>query len=51
MKVKRVQGFRCPDCDAFIPKDDIPIVDEAFQCGECDEVYDDRDEAKECCKN
>jgi len=51
MKVKVVKGIVCPECDEFILKDDIPEVEERYQCGECEEIYEDRDEAKECCKD
>mgnify|MGYP001595137471 CR=1 FL=1 len=50
MKVKKVEGFKCPECDAYIPKEDVPEVSILYQCGECEEVFEDRDEAKECCK-
>ena len=50
MKVKTVKGIACPECDAFHLKDDIPEIVERYQCGECEEIYEDRDEAKECCK-
>ncbi len=50
MKVKKVKAIRCPECDAIILKKDIPDKKDLFQCRECDEVYDDLDDAKECCK-
>ena len=50
MKVKTVKGTACPECDSFILKDDIPEITERYQCGECEEIYEDRDEAEECCK-
>lgn len=50
MKVKVVKGVECPECGGFILKGDIPEVEERYQCGECETVYEDRDEAKECCK-
>ena len=50
MKVKTVKGYECPECMEFILKDDLPEATEQYQCGECEEVYEDRDEAKECCK-
>lgn len=50
MKVKSVKGFTCPDCSVFISKEDLTELVEQFQCGECEEIYKDRDEAKECCK-
>jgi len=51
MKVKAVKGIVCPGCDEFVLKEDIPEVEERYQCGECEEIYEDRDEAKECCKD
>ena len=50
MKVKQVKGIICPECEEFILKDDIPEEDIRYQCEECGEIYEDRDEAKECCK-
>ena len=50
MKVKAVKGYECPECSEFILKDDLPEVTERYQCGECEEIYEDRVEAKECCK-
>lgn len=50
MKVKVVKGISCPDCNYFILKEDIPEVTEQYQCGECEEIYDDKEDAKECCK-
>ena len=50
MKVKAVKGMRCPECDGFVPKEELPEVGTMYQCGECGEVYEDREEAKECCK-
>lgn len=52
MKITKVKGFKCPHCDEFIEEVDIPqLVNRvAYQCGECEEVYEDIDEAKECCK-
>ena len=51
MKVKTVKGIVCPECDACVLEEDIPKVDNLYQCGECEEVYADREEAKECCKD
>ena len=59
MKVKQVHGIECPECGEFIPTDDLGVVltpaiikqlPVHYQCGECDELYEDEDEAKECCK-
>ena len=50
MKVKAIKGIACPECDCFVLKEDMPEVETRYQCGECDEVYEDRDAAKECCK-
>lgn len=51
MKVKKAVGVVCPECEAFIRKVDMPGEVTWFQCGECEEIYEDRDEAKECCKS
>lgn len=32
-------------------EDERPETGEAWQCGECEEIYADRDEAKECCRD
>ena len=50
MKVKTVKGYECPECMEFIPKDNLPELTEHYQCGECEEMYEDKDDAKECCK-
>ena len=50
MKVKSIKAIACPECDGKILVEDIPVPQEFFQCGECDEMYEDREEAKECCK-
>ena len=50
MKVKVIKGIKCPECAEFIPKVDLPEVEDYYMCGECEEVYDDREEAKECCQ-
>ena len=49
MKVTKVKGFICPECNEFIVASDVESSI-MFQCGECDELYDDLEEAKECCK-
>ena len=50
MKVVKVKGSKCPECDAVILEENIPEVETFYQCGECDEIYEDRDEAKACCR-
>lgn len=52
MKVLKVKGFKCPHCDEFIEEADVPEEKSriAYQCGECEEAYVDREEAVECCK-
>ena len=50
MKVKEVKGICCPECGEVILAEDIPEKETYYQCGECDAIYEDRDEAKECCK-
>ena len=51
MKAKQVKGFECPECGEWVPtptKEDIEI---RYECGECGEVYADREDAVECCKD
>ena len=51
MKVQTIEGIECPECSAFIPEDNTPQLEERYQCGECEEVYEDRDKAEECCRD
>ena len=53
MKVKAVKGIVCPMCEEFVPKEEFEKAElvEYYQCGECETIYEDRDEAKECCKD
>jgi hypothetical protein len=60
MKVTKVtDAVRCPCCSVVIDSANGEIMEEhaleklddsAWECGECGELYEDRDEAKECCK-
>lgn len=51
LKVKVIEGTACPKCDAFIPMSDMPDVSaERFQCGECGELYGEREDARDCYK-
>lgn len=52
MKVKVVKGYDVSDAieGEFLLKEDLPELTERYQCGECEEIYEDREEAKECCK-
>ena len=51
MKVEVVKGYDVSDAeDDFLPKDDLPELTERYRCGECGEIYEVRNEAKECCK-
>ena len=50
MKVKAVKSYECPECGDFIPEEDLPKVETRYQCGKCKWLYDDRDEAEECCR-
>jgi hypothetical protein len=46
-----VDRRQCPLCEVWIDPMDADFDEtEAFQCGECLVIYQDRDEAKECCK-
>jgi len=56
MKVKEVKGLECPHCASFITQDDLGVEFESaivtlYQCSECNEVYEDKEEAKDCCKD
>ena len=51
MKVKAIKGYDIAGAgDDFLLKDELPELTERYQCGECDTIYEDRDEAKKCCK-
>ena len=51
MKVHKVQAWKCLACDAITAAEDgVPEVEEMWACGECDTIYEDRDQAKECCR-
>lgn len=50
MKVKAVKGYECPESGCFIREDELPQITTWYECGECGEVSEDKDEAKECCK-
>ena len=58
MKVTKIKGYQCGECDQIYPDEqdaidccpvEIKEVD-GWKCGECDEIYEDKEEAKECCK-
>lgn len=60
VRAKRVDGFKINtdllDDEAVFESEEEAResvnVDEVtqYQCGECDEMYDDKEDAKECCK-
>ena len=50
MKILRVKGTVCPDCGGFISGEEPPEAATWYRCGECEEVYEDFEEAKECCR-
>ena len=52
MKVKAVEGWICPSCDEkqLVEDEPLPEIQIFYQCGKCEEVYTDKAEAKECCK-
>lgn len=41
-----------PDCGCLLGEGDIPGPEcvNAWKCGKCDELYAERDDAKECCR-
>lgn len=44
-----VERSLCPEESEWFDPDDVE-PGEAWQCGECDGIFADRDEAKECCR-
>ena len=52
VKVTGIKVWVCPSCDEAhkIADEPLPVVGLHYRCGECEEVYEDRDDAKECCK-
>ena len=50
MKVKAVKGYVCPECEEFVPLPAKTELTTRYQCGECEELYEDRDDALECCR-
>ena len=46
---EEVQAYTV-ECDGTpVEQDELTLL-EAFMCGECETIYGDRDEAKECCR-
>jgi hypothetical protein len=45
----REHGYRCENCSDAAPQHEWEEAS-MWQCSECDETYDDKEEAKECCK-
>lgn len=42
---------QCPLCEEWFDPTEMDFDEtEAWKCGECETVYQDRDEAKECCR-
>ena len=50
MKVKEVKGIVLPQDEKTLLVPDIPAVETLYRCEECFALYEDKDEAKECCK-
>lgn len=50
MKVKKVRAITCPECGECVETQTETPVYDAYQCGECEAIYPDKDEAKDCCK-
>ena len=50
MKVKKVKVIRCPNCEEFFLPEDMPEEETFYRCGECEGIYEDREEAKKCCR-
>lgn len=57
MKVKEIKhAIECPVCGEIhsvyrIPDECKEAMEPAYECGECGSIYDDRDDAKECCRD
>lgn len=57
MRPTKVDARRCRCCDQLVSEEDGEALEQhgydtgfqAWACGECGEVYEDRDEAKACC--
>ena len=54
MKTKVVRGYSVEDAldstGCFVLQADLPAPVNLYQCGECNELYEDGEEAKKCCK-
>ena len=50
MKIWIVDGYKCPHCGEFIPEEVTMKPVRCYECDRCGEIYDERDEAEECCK-
>lgn len=56
--MKVTTAMACPCCEEIFDGDDGSQLEdhtperlpEAWECGECGELHEDKDEAKECCR-
>ncbi len=48
MDAKEVKTAICDQCDATTVVNPASLLTK-YQCGECDEIYDTKKEADECC--
>ena len=49
MKSEKIKAWHCPQCNANTSAEDgVPEVEDMWACGECGEIYEDKEEAKEC---
>ena len=49
MKVTKVKGHICPECEGFISTEPPPNEVTWYQCGMCEDVYEDKVDAEDCC--
>lgn len=49
MKPVQLKTFECPSCGEHNSVDDFETITE-WQCTECDQLHEDKEDAQECCK-
>lgn len=50
LEPQKICAARMPCCEDLFNEEDVETFDELWMCGECGVVYEDKDEAKECCQ-
>lgn len=46
---EKVEAYHLP-CEHLVRVEEVSI-DAMYQCGECEEVYENREDARDCCKD